>query len=972
MRFSILGPLEIHDDAGNAVAVAGPKPRALLVRLLLAAGRVVPMEQLGGETANALQAQVSRLRRALPGGLVEFAGVGYRIAVDAGDVDVHRFERLAADGRKALASGDFQAAASVLQTALNLWRGPALADLPDAAAQVVRLEEARLSAVEDLVEAELRLPAGTAVGPLRRLVAEHPFRERLRGQLMRALHAQGRTAEALGEFDDARRLLADELGTDPSAELTAVHLRLLKGDGTAATRRTPPAPLTRLIGREAELRRLTTAPSRLTTLVGPGGAGKTRLAVEAAGPDACFADLSAAEDPADVPLAVAAALGLRDGGLAPAAPADPVRRLVPALAGPDLLLVLDNCEQAIDAVAALARTLLAECPGLRVLATSREPLGLTGEVLVPVGPLPPEPAVALFAERAAAVCPGFTVGPENAAAVRQICGLLDGLPLAIELAAARLRQLDVAGLAARLAQDEHFAVLSRGDRTAADRHRTLHAVVDWSWRLLGDDERTAAGRLSVFAGGATAEAALAVCGAGEEVLFDLADRSLVVARDARYKMMATILLFCRARLGESELARLRQAHAEYFLRLARTADGYLRRAEQLDWLAVLAADHENLIAAVRHADRPTAMRLITALAAYWWLSGRRREVAPLAAALLDGPVEGLEEEYVSCVVHAESLAPAEHRTRADTVMVGIDRPLRHPFGAAVWGMARAPGSRPDPSPRLLAGDPWNRALQDLGLVLLSALSGRPVESGLRDVLVRFQALGERWGTAQCLDWLAHLASWRGDHALAHERWAAALRALDDLGAALEAADVLSRRGYDHIRQGDLPAAETDFRRATRTPAALLGLAEVARHRGDLDAAATALGQAVAETRFGDPGSVYIRGSLLTAQARLAEAHRDVDGAARLHAEAWTAAQLAPLGSALADVLEGQAGHAGLTGRPRAAAVLLGMAVALRGTAVAGDPDVAAVAREAAGELGAEAFAAAYAEGLRSEAPRPLL
>ncbi|MEV6932526.1 BTAD domain-containing putative transcriptional regulator, partial [Dactylosporangium sp. NPDC051485] len=372
MRFGILGPLEVRGDGGEPVAVGGPKPRALLTRLLLEAGQVVPLERLGGDSANALQAQVSRLRRALPGAPVEFAGGGYRIAADPRDVDAHRFERLARDGRQLLAAGDFTTAAGVLREALDLWRGPALADLPDAAAQVVRLEEARLAAVEDLVEAELALPEGTPVGPLRRLVAEHPFRERLRGQLMRALHAAGRTAEALAEFDDARRLLATELGADPSAGLSAVHLGILRAEPAPPARRALPAAVTRLVGREPELARLAGArDDRLVTLAGPGGAGKTRLALEAAardGREAALADLSRVEDGALVPHAVAAALGLRDGGLAPAA-ADPLRLLTGALAGRELLLVLDNCEQVLDAAAGLARTLLAECPGLAVLAT---------------------------------------------------------------------------------------------------------------------------------------------------------------------------------------------------------------------------------------------------------------------------------------------------------------------------------------------------------------------------------------------------------------------------------------------------------------------------------------------------------------------------------------------------------------------------------------------------------------------------
>ncbi|WP_433085663.1 hypothetical protein ACQP1P_11180 [Dactylosporangium sp. CA-052675] len=367
------------------------------------------------------------------------------------------------------------------------------------------------------------------------------------------------------------------------------------------------------------------------------------------------------------------------------------------------------------------------------------------------------------------------------------------------------------------------------------------------------------------------------------------------------------------------------------------------------------------------ADRPVAMRLIAALAAYWWLAGRRHEVAPIAAALLDGPIEGLEEEYVSCVVHAESRACAGHRRRAGEVMTALDRPLRHPFGAAVWGMARVPGAGPDPNPVILSGDPWNQALQDLGLALLAVLGGHPGETRLLDVLARFRSLGERWGIAQALDWLAQLASWRGDHALAHERWAAALAALEALGAVQEAADVLCRRAFDHLRQGDLAAAESDLRRATGSPSAELGLAEVARHRGDLEAAAAHLGRAGHGTRPGDPGTVYVRAGILTAEARLAEAQHRLADAARRHDEAWAAAQRAPLASSLADVLEGRAGHAVLTGDARKAARLLGRATALRGTAVAGDPDVRRTAAAATEHLGADGFAAAYAEGLRGTA-----
>ncbi|TMR94496.1 AfsR/SARP family transcriptional regulator, partial [Nonomuraea basaltis] len=296
MQFGILGPLVVRSSGGSPIAVGGPRPRALLALLLLDAGRMVSVERLiDGQygdrppagAANAIQAQVSRLRRNLPAQLIEFHGTGYRLAVDREDVDAHRFERLTREGRRLLAGGHSAGAAAVLKDALDLWRGPAFADLADApfaGAQAQRLEELRLSAVEDLLEAELALPHATPVAALRELVAAHPLRERARGLLMRALHGAGRQAEALTVFDDTRRLLADELGADPSPELAALHLELLRGERhrERVTRVSPPAQLTSFVGREAELARIDElSGARLVTIVGPGGTGKTRLAIEA-------------------------------------------------------------------------------------------------------------------------------------------------------------------------------------------------------------------------------------------------------------------------------------------------------------------------------------------------------------------------------------------------------------------------------------------------------------------------------------------------------------------------------------------------------------------------------------------------------------------------------------------------------------------------------------------------------------------
>lgn len=955
MRFGILGPLEVRSADGEPISVAGPRPRALLVMLLLNAGHVVGVDQLiDGQygdappagAANAVQAQVSRLRRTLPG-LIEFPGTGYRLAIDPDKVDSHRFERLAREGHRLLSAGSHAAAAATLREALGLWRGPALADLPYGQAQATRLEELRLSAVEDLAEAELNLPEGTSIAELQRLVAAHPLRERLTGQLMRALHASGRQGEALAIYDRTRRLLADELGADPSPELADLHLALLRAD--QPRRRRPAAQLTSFVGREEELARLRANQARLVTIVGPGGTGKTRLAVEAAG-EGVFVDLSSGDQ---VPQAVLGALGLRDGGLQSFSADDPVDRLVAALADQELLLVLDNCEHVIGAAATLARTLLGECPRLRILATSREPLGITGEVLVPLAPLDDAAAVRLFADRARAVQPSFEVRP----AVAEICATLEGLPLAIELAAARLRTFSVEDLATRLAEHGRFTLLSRGDRTAATRHQTLQAVVEWSWELLTPHEQELAARFSVFVGGASLEAAEAICG---DLPDSLVDKSLVVAEGDRYRMPETIRLFCLDRLASPA----QRDHAAYFLDLAERADPHLRRAEQLDWLRRLAADHGNLMAALRWAvehDRATAMRMVAALAAYWWLSGRRGEVGSAAAQLLDAPVEGLDEEYVVCVAYARPRAEQAQWERAGEIVRSFDRPLRYPFTAAVWGMAAGPTRPAESDDRLLAGDPWNQALIRLGNALLSWLSGAPVEvePEMREVLALFRELGERWGIAQALDWLAVLAGWRGEWVRAHELWREAIELLGELGAREEQADILARRAEVLVRQDDLAAAAADLARAAELSldlpvGVLLGQAEIARHLGDRERSRAGLVAALAATTEGF-GAHGIRAAALTALARL-------DRSPALYDEALAAALASGMSEDLADAAEAQADAALLGDAGERAALLLGAAVAIRGTARSGDRDVARIAAGASALVGPQTFAAAYAKG----------
>ncbi|MEU7676311.1 BTAD domain-containing putative transcriptional regulator [Micromonospora taraxaci] len=897
MRFRILGPTQVLLADGREIPVGGPRLRALLALLLLDAGRVVSADRLidglYGEhpprgAVNALQSQVSRLRQTLPAeqNPIEFHPAGYRLAVDPEDVDAYRFERRAEAGRRALAGGDWPRAATVLREALELWRGPALADVPGAPAQAARLDELRLAAIEDRVDADLAMGASAAlVAELREFVVAHPLRERSRGQLMRALAALGRPAEALAEFEDARSTLAEQLGADPSAELAAIHLAVLRGEERGATQRALPSQLTTFVGRDEELKRVgdLLGERRLVTLIGPGGAGKTRLAIEAAGRqdgEVRFVELAGLADGSDVPQAVLTALGLRDAGLrAPAEPGrHPTDRLVEALAERRLLLVLDNCEHVIADAARLAARLLGACPALRVLATSREPLGLAGEALCPLSGLTVPPpgasarhaddsaAIRLFAQRAADVVPDFTITPANVDTVLRICRTLDGLPLAIELAAARLRALPVAEVAARL--DDRVRLLSMGSRAASPRHRTLRAVVEWSWDLLDDAERRLARRLTVFAGGATLEAAGQVCGLPRgdfvEALTGLVDKSFVEMAGGRYRMLETVRAFCAERLADAgEADDQRRAHTAYFLEFAWTASDHLRRPEQLHWLRRLDAERDNLHAALRRAtaagDAADAAGMVAALSFYWWLRGMRGEGARLAADVLgllgaEAPPE-LREEYALCVYNASlgGSGPLDSLGTQRSVIRSLDRPPRQPFLLYLSGISAGPPSGGSEHVnelmrelrRLVGSDVWINALGAMGSGSALMWSGRWDQAGteLETALDGFRQAGDRWGCMITLGVLGELAAWRDDPEAAGAHMDQAMRLAEELESVVDQADMLRTRGEIRLRAGDLAAARDDFAAALLlaqrsgapefVSAARLGLAQVARLSGDL-------------------------------------------------------------------------------------------------------------------------------------------
>ncbi len=659
MEFRILGPLEVGLD-GPPFAAKGRKPRALLALLLLHRNETVPadrlIDDLWGESppataANTLQVYVSQLRKLVEDRLVR-EGAGYRLRVQPGELDAERFERMAAEGASALAGRSYAKASEQLLEALGIWRGPALVDVqyePFARAEITRLEELRLVAIEDRLEAELGLGRDHEVVPeLEALVSEYPVRERLRGLLMLALYRGGRQADALDTYREARRVLVDELGLEPGPELRELEQAILRQDESLARRTRPesnvPAPVSSLVGRERELEEICTAlrseDVRLLTLTGPGGAGKTRLALEAVNaladelPDgAFFVPLDTIRDPALLLPAMAQAVGVRESGERPL-----LAGLRERLAGQRVLLLLDNFEQLAGEARLLADVLKA-VPGLTLLVTSRAALRLSGEQEYPVQPLGRSDAVALFVERSRGADPAFRLTDENSAAIEEICARLDDLPLALELAAARTNLLPPEAMLQRL--DQRLDLLSRGPRDLPERHRALRDTIAWSYELLEPEEQQVFARLAAFAGGCTLESAETVCDAALDSLSVLVDDSLLERAGERLRMLETIREYAAERLeleGDAEIVRRR--HAEHFLELVESD----APPNKTGWVARLDDERDNLRAALSWSleaeEAELALRLAAALWEYWWVRGHLAEGSRrLAEALEQGAAQ---------------------------------------------------------------------------------------------------------------------------------------------------------------------------------------------------------------------------------------------------------------------------------------------------------------------------------------------
>ncbi len=973
LEIRLLGPFTVF-VGGRPAEVVGPKRHALLALLALRGGGTVPVEvlvdALWGEQVpvaprNAVQHHVSRLRAELGAESITAAPDGYALA-DA-TVDAQRFEELLASARSTARAGDAGQAAELVARALALWRGRPLQGLPDSrwvGAEAARLEALRTDALEEQFEAALALGKHTeVVGQIRRVLLEHPFRERLWGQLMLALYRSGRQAEALDAFAQARGLLAEELGVEPGPGLQRLQAAVLAHDPAVASvpvaggpRGRLPAPVTSLVGREQALAEAVELVKghRLVTLVGPPGVGKSRLALEVAravkpdfGGGVWFVELARAVRPADVARVVARTLDARGPTPSPA----PLARVVQFLRQADVLLVLDGCEPVIEEAARVATGVLAECPGVRVLATSREVLHLDGEVRLVVAPLAVPAAgvvagelagsesVRLFLERARAARPGLPLTEDRLAFAAEICRRVDGLPLAIELAAARVTVLGLREILSALESRRPLFVDARDRRAVPQRY--LRTVVAWSHDLLHADEKTLLYQLAVFRGGAPLSAVVATAARGQldaarmtQLLGRLVDKSIVTASfpdgRGRYDLLDTVREYAVEQLAKAGgLGAAQLAHAEYF---ATTADAARSELRGPDWLACterLELEHDNLWAALAYAreipDPAIAVRLGAGLGWYFALAERVSEgrsflKAALGAASADAPV-GKRIELLAwlCYLAAEELdldaaidagerglavaatgpAPSESALARGTLSLALALSGDHERAAALAEKARAGYGA--------AGDHWGVAASSVvraqGAVHAGDIS--TVATMTAEIVRHSEAAGYDVFVVPAMLLEAWVAERRNEPVAAEDAYRRALELAGRIGFADHATFALAQLGSNALEGGDTRRAEELFRRALATAEvastswlaahARVQLARVLEAAGDADTAETLYRTVVEwsqtprprqarESLFvvlaGSPGAAALRG-----MARLTAARGDDDAADHRQAHA---------------------------------------------------------------------------------------
>lgn len=1075
MDFLLLGPLEVR-RGDQPIDLGGARQRALLAALLVRSGEVVPADRLvdelwgGGalaDPANALQAAMSRLRRALgdQGPLIAVRPPGYVIEPAADQIDIERFEQSVARGRSLLAAGDLEAAASTLGEALAMWRGPVLsdlADLPFVVPLAARLGELRLAATEERVEADLACGRHLELaGELETLIDAHPYRERLRRQLMLSLARSGRQAEALETYHRARVTLAEELGIEPGTDLQGCYERILRQQDVAPvsaglppnhpTGAGPPVrstgnlpiSLTRFVGRQREVEQMLdlTRGVRLVTLTGPGGAGKTRLAVEVAAQlrdetsgGAWFIDLATVTDPGMLATAVAVGLGLRDdrgagGSSSTGAGGSVPDHLAVSLREREVLLVLDNCEHLIGPAAQVVRELLTAGPEVRIVCTSREPLCIPGETVLSIPPLrtpsardaDADPAavagfdaVQLFMDRARDADPSFHLDATSAPAVAEICRRLDGIPLALELAAARLRAFDVRDLAARL--DDRFALLIGGDRTGQPRQQTLRNLVEWSWDLLVKDDQIVLRRLSVLPGRWDLDLAVAVC-ADDQVapagvpatIASLVDRSLV-ARVPRggasvFRILETLRAFAAEHLdaaGEDRATRAR--HAQYLATAAWALARGIRSATQLEALQATDDLYDDfqvgLDWAMAEGDAALASRIAAQLGLYGQLRGRTAEAERwtdrIIAAGGQGPDHALTVLWNAAItVLDRPLGQLVSQVRdAWTDLSTSDDDFDKAQGANLAALVELHAANLADARRMLEISRRHATAASAhhvlgyadyleGTVLAKEGASDEAEQLVTRALHTAIEWGDVWGQETYLGVLSLWARDRGDYdaalALADRaRPLAEQLGMDDRMVLLE----LRRRSID-ILTGDLAVAEQAICQA-RIQAGDIGdlsltaLADnlggvIACRDGRLEVARARFERALAtqETLGLSPGRsatlVSISTKTLTGLGTVAELLGDGAAAMRFHHRSLDLASAHADPQGIASALEGLAGASACLGDGEQAARLLGSAATRRQHMRRPLPDAERIdvdrATATATQLvGAQVFADAFAAG----------
>ena len=861
----MLGPVELVGHDG-VVALSGQKHRSLLAALALAGGRACSadalVDALWGETpppsaAKLLQVYVSQLRKALPEGLaVVTLSAGYALDRVGASLDSERFERLLEEAGDALEGGNPALAASLAEQALGLWRGPAFGEVAYedfARGEAERLEELRLVACETRLEARLRLGEhAEALGEIVALADEHPLRERIQGLAMLALYRSGRQVDALERFAALRRHLDEELGLEPGPRLRELQRAILRHDAGLELASAPetrvgslPVAPNPLVGRVRELelldRLLTRREARLLVLTGAGGSGKTRLALEAArraapsyANGAALVELAPLRDPELVAPTIAQALGLAE-----VAGEAAIDTLADALRGRELLLVLDNAEHVRQAAPRYAE-LVARAPRLTLLVTSRAVLHVTGEHVFPVAPLDTAAAVELFDQRARARQPDFEPTDANRSEIREICLKVDCLPLAVELAAARMRVLTPETVLERLT--ERLSFLAGGPRDVPARQQTLRETLDWSYGLLSDEERELLARLSVFRGGTTLEAVATVCFDGDEdraldLVESLADASLVLVRrpegEVRYSLLETVRQYAAERLEELGADAPRRRHAEWFLALAERAEPELSGESQTQWFALLELEHDNARAALtfflQAGEGGSALRLTVALSRFWYVRGHLGEAR-----------RHLEVVLPSATDLDPLLLRRAQTAGASIALLQGDYEASKAFAEGALVSARRAGE-----PRFVAN-----ALSNLGAIVLAAGDETRAAVVLEEAVTLAREVGDERITALALNNLGDLALATGDYARARPLFEESLRLLRARGDTANIARSLFNRGAVDLMLGDHAVAAARFREG-------LALANDTDDKEDLAWCLEGLAAVAVRDRDGERASVLL-------------------------------------------------------------------------------------------------------------------